>query len=95
MRARGPSGSPTWAAWRSPLASCRPPSLSVSTSRTSRPGAARPAVGCSAPPYLLAVPRLRVAVARWRWRVACAVLRRLSARPRSGSRLVDGGAPRL
>eukprot|EP00969_Alexandrium_andersonii_P026181 1142497-Alexandrium_andersonii.AAC.1 len=52
-----------------------------------------PAVGCSAPPCLLAVPRFRVAAVRRRWHVVCAVLRRLSARPRPGLRLVDGGAP--
>eukprot|EP00969_Alexandrium_andersonii_P360163 15454759-Alexandrium_andersonii.AAC.1 len=52
-----------------------------------------PAVGCPAPPCLLAVPRFRVAAARRRRRAACVVLRRRSARPRSGVRLVVGGPP--
>eukprot|EP00969_Alexandrium_andersonii_P028692 1253334-Alexandrium_andersonii.AAC.1 len=49
-----------------------------------------PAVGCSAPLCLLAVLRFRVAVVRRRC-VVCAILRRLSARPRPGLGLVVGG----
>eukprot|EP00969_Alexandrium_andersonii_P123062 5439703-Alexandrium_andersonii.AAC.1 len=52
-----------------------------------------PAVDCSAPPCLLAVPRFRAVVVRWLWRGVCAVLRRRSARPQSGLRLVVGGTP--
>eukprot|EP00969_Alexandrium_andersonii_P069365 3059386-Alexandrium_andersonii.AAC.1 len=47
----------------------------ATTTGASRPGAALPAVGCSAPPCLLALPRFRVAAARWWRRVVCAVLR--------------------
>eukprot|EP00969_Alexandrium_andersonii_P294540 13018961-Alexandrium_andersonii.AAC.1 len=60
----------------------RDSSMIASPTVASRPGAALPAVGCSAPPCLLAAPRFRVAVVRWWWCVVCVVLRRRSARPR-------------
>eukprot|EP00969_Alexandrium_andersonii_P188287 8320077-Alexandrium_andersonii.AAC.1 len=58
---------PSPCAWRSPTPlPARSCPLAASTG-SSRPGALLPAVGCPAPPCLLAPPWFRVVVVRWRW----------------------------